>query len=166
MPYMKIISGGLQLSFPSILKESLTITAPRTSPTTTAHDVRLHIVTADSPITARPCRLAPERLWAAQTEIEHMLRLGIMSPSSSPWTFPVHEVSKSNGDWLTCGHHRALENATVPDSSLILYIQDFSKGSWGKSIFEKLYLMHAYCCISKALEDIPKTTITKPFDRH
>ena len=76
-PYHKLLS-----EFPALTKVSTTDTPVK-------HDVTHHIETVGPPVSARPCRLAPDRLKVAKREFEHMLQLGIIRPSSSPWVFPT-----------------------------------------------------------------------------
>ena len=56
------------------------------------HDITHHIITTGPPVYARPRCLAPERLQIAKREFEHMLQLGIIRPSSSAWSSPLHVV--------------------------------------------------------------------------
>nr|VZI16990.1 unnamed protein product [Spirometra erinaceieuropaei] len=63
------------------------------------HDVVHHICTSGPTVFARLGRLAPERFQAAKAEFEHMLQLGIIRPSESPWACPLHMVLKAmSGD--------------------------------------------------------------------
>ena len=78
--------------FPKILKPSHNVED-------VPHTVTHKIVTTGQPVGARSRQLPPEKLAAAKSEFEHMMQLGIIRPSNSPWSSPLNMVPKDDNDW-------------------------------------------------------------------
>ncbi|BHF84632.1 hypothetical protein SprV_0902778300 [Sparganum proliferum] len=161
---LSVLDTGIACPYRDLLLQHPNIIKPQFRSSEIQHDVFHHIRTSGPPVFARPRRLAPSRLQAAKAEFEHVLQLGIIRPSESPWASPLHMVPKATSDdWRPCGDYRALNNATIADRYPVPHLQDFVGALFGKSVFSKIDLVRAFHQIPVAPEDVPKTDVTTPF---
>jgi RNase H-like domain found in reverse transcriptase/Reverse transcriptase (RNA-dependent DNA polymerase)/Integrase zinc binding domain/Integrase core domain len=68
------------------------------------------------PIHTRPYIYSPAVEEKIHEEVKRMERLGVIEPSSSPWSHPLVAVSKSNGKTRVCMDCRKLNAITVKES--------------------------------------------------
>ncbi|KFD60018.1 LOW QUALITY PROTEIN: hypothetical protein M514_27802 [Trichuris suis] len=85
------------------------------------------IETTGPPVFARPRRLQPERLRIAKAHFSDLLRQGIIRPSNSSWSSPLHLVPKHEpGQWRPCDDFRRLNRNTKPDRYPLPHLADFN----------------------------------------
>ena len=158
-------------SFPSFI-QGLIHTYPSVISPYNAHadrpkDQRFYhrIETGDAPpVFAKTRPLFGEKLIAAKSEFENLLSAGIIQPSRSSWSTPLHMVPKKNpNEWRPCGDYRSLNVITKPDRYGLPNMKNLSELCHGKVIFSKIDLMRAYHNIPVHPDDVQKTAITTPF---
>jgi len=150
------LSGFLAKNFPNILK------APEYS-NIPSHLTFHEIKTSGGPVFSKPRPLAPEKFNAAKEEFEKLMKLGIVRPSDSPWSSPLHMVRKSDGSWRPCGDYRRLNSLTTPDRYATPNMNTIHHKIKGAKVFSKLDLIKAYHFIPLNKDDVQKTAITTPF---
>lgn len=68
------------------------------------------------PVKQRQHPMSPYMLQYLHKELDQMLELGVVRPSSSPWSSPVLLVKKSNGEMRLCFDGRRLNSLTKRDA--------------------------------------------------
>ena len=122
------------------------------------------IDTGSSPPTyARSRRLVGEKLTAAKEEINKLLKQGIIRPSKSSYSSPMHLVPKPLGGYRVTGDYRALNKSTKPDRYPVPHLYSFADRMEGKTVFSKIDLEKAFFHVPMNEADIPKTAMTTPF---
>ena len=150
--------------FRNLLADFPELTRPTPANVAPKHSITHHIRTTGPPKACKVRRLAPFKRKIAQAEFQHMLALGIIRPSETSWSAPLHLVPKANwNDWRPCGDYRALNSVTIPDSYPIPHLQDCVSSLHGCNIFTKLDLVRAYHQIPVALDDAHRTAVKTPF---
>jgi len=111
---------------------------------------------------SRPIKLSPRRAPIhAREEIEKhvndMLKKGIISPSSGPWSAPVVLVKKKDGTTRLCIDYRVLNEVTVKDAYPLPRIDESLDSLSGVTWFSTLDLMSGYWQVEMEPEDRSKT---------
>ncbi|GFX77489.1 retrovirus-related Pol polyprotein from transposon opus [Trichonephila clavipes] len=151
------------ISFKNILSEYPDLSNPSLISKSASHGTVHHTITTGPPVTARPRRLHPKLHDAVKVEFEFLLAQGIIRPSKSPWSSPLHIVPKSDSTVRPVGDYRQLNSVTEFDSYPMPYLNDFAHALHGKRIFSKIDIFKAFHQIPIAECDIPKTAVTTPW---
>ncbi|GFX12472.1 retrovirus-related Pol polyprotein from transposon opus [Trichonephila clavipes] len=151
------------LVFKNILSEYPDLSNPSLISKSASHGTVHHIITTGPPVTARRRRLHPKLYDAVKVEFEFLLAKGIIRPSKSPWSSPLHVVPKSDSTVRPVGDYRQLNSVTEFDSYPMPYLNDFAHALHGKRIFSKIDIFKAFHQIPIAECDIPKTAVTTPW---
>lgn len=147
----------------SPLFASLTV-PPGKFPAVTVPDVVHSIETTGRPVHARARRLMPEKLAAVKRELDDLIHQGILVPSRSPWSSPIHLVPKGGSvGFRMVGCYERLNASTVPDRYPVPNVQTFADQLSGAQVFSKIDLARAFAQIPMKPADQAKTAIITPF---
>lgn len=133
-----------------------------------------HIInTGDArPISRPPFKMSPLELDELKAQIQELLKLGLIKPSSSPWGAPVLFVrkkpdpgSKEPGKLRMCIDYRALNKLTVRDSSSIPRPDECLERLVGAKYFTSIDLKSGYHQLRIADEDIDKTAFNTRYGK-
>jgi hypothetical protein len=126
-------------------------------PSRGVHDHSIPLVLGSLPPNIRPYR----HPFAQKNEIEKMVQelliVGVIRPSTSPYSSLVVMVLKKEGSWRMCPNFRALNKLTIKDKFPIPVINDLLDELSGAQFFTKLDLRSGYHQIHMKEADIPKT---------
>ena len=116
----------------------------------------MEIHTEGPPVHRRAYRMALHHLDIANEEIDKMLAMGIIRPSSSPYASPVLLVPKKDGTLRFCCDYRKLNSVTVKDRWPLPNIQEIFDRLDAK-FFSTMDMRSGYWQVPLAPEAIPKT---------
>ena len=142
----------------SLLQEFQNLTRPRTEQPLVLNTKVTHAVdTEDSTPTYAKVRQLSEEKDKSAKQFTAPLQAGIIRPSKSPLSSPLHLVPKSTpGKWRVCGDFKHLKQVTKPDRYLIPNINSLGSKLFKKKVFSKIDLLQANHQIPMNKADIKK----------
>ena len=119
------------------------------------HSINL---TSSDPIRSKPYPLPYAMREAVDKEIDSMLELGIIEPSTAPYSSPIVVIRKSDGSNRICVDYRKLNNVTVFDPEPLPQIQEIFSDLSGSQYFSKFDFCKGYWQVPMSPEDRDLTT--------
>lgn len=117
----------------------------------------------DEPIYSGGRRLPPKHNKIVKEEIDRMLEAGIVTPTSSAWSFPVVIASKKDGSSRFCVDYRVLNQRMKADRFPLPKIQEIFDELIGGKVFTTLDLFSGYWQIRLSEACKEKTTFVCRF---
>jgi hypothetical protein len=113
-------------------------------PSRGVHDHSIPLVLGSLPPNIRPyCHPFSQKNEIAKM-VQELLTVGVICPSTSPYSFPVVMVLKKEGSWRMCPDFCALNKLTIKDKFPIPIIDDLLDELSGTQFFTKLDLRSGY----------------------
>ena len=123
------------------------------------HQIRL---TDDTPIRCKPYPLPYAMREELRNEVDTMLEMGVVRPSTSPYAPPIIMVKKKDGSNRVCVDFRKLNKITEVDPEPMTTAEDLFRRLSGKKFLSKIDLTKGYWQIPVAPEDVHKTAFVTP----
>jgi hypothetical protein len=148
------VSQGLQAL---LYKHQMVFSTPqRLPPSCSVHDHSIPLVPRSLPPNIRLYRHPFSQKNEIEKMVQELLNVGIIRPSTSPYSSPVLMVLKKEGSWIMYLDFCALNKLTVKDKFPIPFIDDLLDELSGAQFFSKLDLRLSYHQIRMKEENIPK----------
>jgi hypothetical protein len=139
-------------------KHQVVFSTPQGLPPSRAlHDHFIPLVPGSLPPNIRPYRHPFSQKNEIEKMVQELLNVGVIRPSTSPYSSPVVIVLKKEGSWSMCPDFYALNKLTIKDKFPIPIIDDLLDELSGAQFFTKLDLRSSYHQICMKEANIPKT---------
>jgi transposase InsO family protein len=109
-------------------------------------------LTDSHPIKQAPYRQSPAKRDAVRAEVQRLLKLGVIYPSSSPWSSPVSLVPKADGSWRMVIDYRRVNAQTRKDAYPVPLIEECLMACKEAKYMSMIDIKDAYHHIEMALE--------------
>ena len=123
------------------------------------HQIRL---TDDTPIRCKPNPLPYDMREELRNEVDTMLEMGVVKPSTWSYASPIVMVKKKDGSNRVCVDFRKLNKITEVDPEPMMTAEDLFRRLSGKKYLSKIDLTKGYWQIPVAPEDVHKTAFVTP----
>ena len=127
---------------------------------------QLVIRTGDSePVRSHPYRIPPRWKEEVKLQLDQLLALGIIEPSTSSWSSSLVIVTKKDGGVRTCVDFRAVNSVTEPDPYQMPLIEEILDMLASAKFISKVDLTKGFHQIPVLPSDCPKTSFCTPWGK-
>ena len=131
---------------------------------TTACQMRIDTGEA-APRRSHPYRV-PDRLKeGVRSEVNKLVELGIVVPSTSPWASPVVPVPKTDGTVRVCVDYRKLNEVTTADPYYMATMDEILERVGGSRIMSKIDLAKGFYQVEVEPSSQEKTAFVSPYGK-
>ncbi|KAI3753681.1 hypothetical protein L2E82_25742 [Cichorium intybus] len=150
--HSKVEEVEVVCDYPDVFPETL----PGVPPSRQVEFV-IDVIPGAKPVARPPYRLAPSEMEELKRQLQELLELGFIRPSSSPWGAPILFVKKKDGSMRMCIDYRELNKITIKNRYPLPRIDDLFDQLHGATYFSKIDLRSGYHQLRVQEADIPKT---------
>lgn len=129
-------------------------------------DFRIELKEDAKPVKKGLYRMSHTEIEETKRQVEHLLDMGFIRPSKSPWASPVLFASKKDGGLRFCVDYRALNRFTVKNSYPLPRIDNIMDQVGSAKYFSTIDLRSGYHQMRVAPEDIPKTAFNTRYGHY
>ena len=133
------------------------ITVITVPPTRMNGDFKIELKEGSHPVKKGLYPMSLTELEETKTQVDKLLDLGFVRPSTSPWASPVLFASKKDGGLRFCVDYRALNKMTVKNGYPLPRIDGIFDQLSSAKYFSVIDLRSGYHQMRIAESDIPKT---------
>ena len=127
---------------------------------------QLKIETGEAaPRGSHPYRIPNKLKEGVRAEVEKLVELGIVVPSTSPWASPVVPVPKKDGTVRVCIDYRKLNEVTVADPYYMTTMEEILERVGESRIMSKLDLAKGFYQVEVEPLSQGKTAFVSPFGK-
>ena len=117
------------------------------------------------PVRSCPYRIPPKWQEEVKAQLDQLLSMGIIRPSSSPWASSVVTVRKKDGGIRICVDYRAINSCTEPDPYLMPLIEEILDTLAPAAFISKIDLNKGFHQIPVNPDHIQKTAFCTPWGK-
>ena len=127
---------------------------------------QFEIKTGDAvPRRSHPYRVPDKLKEGVRAEVNKLVELGIVVPSSSPWASPVVPVPKKDGSVRVCIDYRKLNEVTTADPYYMASMEEILERVGGSKIISKIDLCKGFYQVEVEPSSREKTAFVSPYGK-